>query len=295
MDPDSLATTTSNAPRKVRFAPKVPPRRDQKPVVAKVEKVEDGVDAAQAEELLRRFNESSVHLKPKVERKAGPAQVAFGYGGSSTSTRSYGAPKGVNRISYSDGGGAVHRMEKEYKEPWDYYTQYPVTLPLRRPYSGDPEPLDEEEFGEASESYDEGSTNTALELGLMDGNMEESMFFLQLPASMPMVQQSSNTERSEMENGSKPPKSGALSQKACRLDELPAGFMGKILVYRSGAVKLKLGDTLYDVSVGLDCLFAQDVVAVNAEEKHCCTLGELNKRVIITPDVDSILDAMSDL
>lgn len=49
------------------------------------------------------------------------------------------------------------------------------------------------------------------------------------------------------------------------------------------------------VSVGLDCVFAQDVVAINVGENHCCTLGELNKRVIITPDVDSILDGMSDL
>ncbi|MED6175124.1 hypothetical protein PIB30_075487 [Stylosanthes scabra] len=50
-----------------------------------------------------------------------------------------------------------------------YYSYYPVTLPLRRPYSGNPELLDEEEFGEAAESrtYDENSTNQAKELGLL--------------------------------------------------------------------------------------------------------------------------------
>lgn len=78
--------------------------------------------------------------------------------------------------------------------------------------------------------------------------MEESILFLQLPASMPMVKQSPNTGGSEMATGLKPPNSGGLSQKGCSLDELPAGYMGKILVYRSGAVKLKLGDILYDVS-----------------------------------------------
>lgn len=36
--------------------------------------------------------------------------------------------------------------------------------------------------------------------------------------------------------------------KSCVLNELPAGFVGKMLVYRSGAIKLKIGDTLYDVS-----------------------------------------------
>ena len=49
------------------------------------------------------------------------------------------------------------------------------------------------------------------------------------------------------------------------------------------------------VSLGLDCAFAQDVVAVNIEERHCCTLGELDKRVLITPNMDSMLDGMADL
>ena len=74
------------------------------------------------------------------------------------------------------------------------------------------------------------------------------MLFLQLPASMPMIKQLPNTAGSEMADGSKPTKSGELSQNACSLDELPAGFMGKILFYRSGAVKLKLDDNLCDVS-----------------------------------------------
>lgn len=38
------------------------------------------------------------------------------------------------------------------------------------------------------------------------------------------------------------------TNKACSLQELPAGSMGKMLVYKSGAIKLKLGDILYDVS-----------------------------------------------
>ncbi|KAK3034482.1 hypothetical protein RJ639_032471 [Escallonia herrerae] len=243
------------------------------------------------------------------------------------------------------------REMKEYKEPWDYYTYYPVTLPLRRPYSGDPELLDEEEFGEASESmaHIEDSTNSAIELGLMEENLEPSMFFLQLPKLMPLMKKTA-MEGQQMAGSLKP-----LKDAACGLDELPAGFMGKMLVYRSGAVKLKLGDTLYNVSMhhdrdnrkwyehkllddkslwekppldavisykevsnavshrieipgevsniskwmqvsaGMNCMFAQDVVAINREDKHCCIVGELNKRATITPDVDSILDDMSNL
>lgn len=49
------------------------------------------------------------------------------------------------------------------------------------------------------------------------------------------------------------------------------------------------------VSPGLDCAIAQDVVAINTEEKHCCILGELNKRAVVVPDVDSILDGIANL
>ncbi|KAL0410429.1 UNVERIFIED_CONTAM: hypothetical protein Slati_3632600 [Sesamum latifolium] len=263
MDPDSLAASTTNAPRKVRFAPKAPPKREQKPVVPKAEKIENDLEEAKAEQLLRRLNEASLKGKPKVERK----------------------------------GGADQRIEKEYKEPWDYYTYYPTTLPLRRPYSGNPELLDEEEFAEdpQNSTYDDSAANSALELGLLDENMEDTIFFLQLPSILPTVKQSTNAEVPEADKNANPGKGAEASRKPCRLEDLPAGLMGKMLVYRSGAIKLKLGDTLYDVSAGLNCVFGQDVVAINTEDKHCCNMGEINKRAIITPDTDSMLDAIADL
>ncbi|CDP20758.1 unnamed protein product [Coffea canephora] len=48
-------------------------------------------------------------------------------------------------------GTSLCPLHLKSTKPWDYYTNYPVTLPLRRPYSGDPEHLDQEEFGDASE------------------------------------------------------------------------------------------------------------------------------------------------
>ena len=49
------------------------------------------------------------------------------------------------------------------------------------------------------------------------------------------------------------------------------------------------------VNPGLSCVFAQDVVAVNTAEKQCCVVGELNKRAVLTPDVDSVLNSLADL
>ncbi|CAI9782682.1 unnamed protein product [Fraxinus pennsylvanica] len=292
--------STANAPRKVKFAPKAPLKKEQKAVLPKVEKLENDIDTAKAQDLLRRFNESSTKAKPNFERKVGATKVAFGYGGSSTSLKPYGAAKHINKKlgSSSDGGNDEQRVEKEYKEPWNYYSYYPLQLPLRRPYSGNPELLDKEEFeDDLARSIDnEYATNPSLRLGLMEENLEDSMFFVQLPTALPMTKPCDNVEGSKQQGSIANPMKGARpSQKPCGMEALPAGFMGKMLVYRSGAVKLKLGDTLYDISAGLDCAFAQDVVAINTEEKHCCSVGELSKQVVITPDVDSILDSMSDL
>ncbi|KAF8406792.1 hypothetical protein HHK36_005913 [Tetracentron sinense] len=299
MEPESLGTTIT-ATRKVRFAPKVPRRREPKPAETKIEAVDDAEAAAQTKDLLRRV---TVFALSSLCSSA-PVQVSFGYGGLSTSIRSYGPPKGGSSSNRSQGPvsdgcatASCTRVEKEYKEPWDYYSYYPVTLPLRRPYSGNPELLDEGEFGEALESaaYDENSTKPAVELGLMEENDETSIFFLQLPSSLPMVKLSAPAKDNEIANSLRPSKGVVPLEKACSLDKLPPGFMGKMLVYKSGAIKLKLGDILYDVSSGSDCLFAQDVVAINTEEKHCCIVGELNKRAIITPDVDSLLNSMAEL
>ncbi|XP_020228652.1 uncharacterized protein LOC109809688 [Cajanus cajan] len=281
--------------RKVKFAPRAPPRRVPKPQV-KTEAVEDADAAAanQAKDLLRRFNESAMKAKNKVEKKVSASQIAFGYGGEATSMKSYGIPRGANINQNSTFSEA---RQKEYKEPWDYYTNYPVTLPLRRPYSGNPALLDEEEFGEAEESrtYDENASNQAMDLGLLEENLKESMFLVNLPPMLPMIKQSATAGGQDVNVKSKPPGSSKDVEKPCKLSELPTGFMGKMLVYRSGAVKLKLSDTLYDVSAGMNCVFAQDVVAINSAQKHCCTIGEISKHVTVTPDIDAIIDDLPDL
>lgn len=45
----------------------------------------------------------------------------------------------------------------------------------------------------------------------------------------------------------------------------------------------------------MDCVFAQDVVAINTAEKHCSVVAEINKRATLTPDVDAILSNFTDL
>ena len=49
------------------------------------------------------------------------------------------------------------------------------------------------------------------------------------------------------------------------------------------------------MSSGSKCVFAQDVMGVNILEKQCSLLGELSSRAIVTPDVDTLLDSLSEL
>ncbi|XP_021752441.1 uncharacterized protein LOC110717950 [Chenopodium quinoa] len=203
---------------------------------------------------------------------------------------------------------------KEYEEPWNYTTTcYPTTLPWRRPYSGDPVILDEAEFGEAAmkSNYDEDSISSASELGFLNPEEtgQERLLFFQLPPSLPVVKRSATAKGKEIEDslgggqkgpmttnmGAKGSSTAGISQQSCSLEELPAGLMGKLLVYKSGAVKLKLGETLYDVSPGSDCSFAQDVVAFNPKEKECCSIGNLDKRAIVSLDAEYLLNSVIDL
>jgi len=45
---------------------------------------------------------------------------------------------------------------------------------------------------------------------------------------------------------------------------------------------------LLQVSPGSNCRCVQDVMAVNTAQKQCCNLGEISKRVVVVPNLDSI-------
>ncbi|KAF0924947.1 hypothetical protein E2562_015017 [Oryza meyeriana var. granulata] len=217
-------------PRKggLKFAPKVRPKKAPK-VVPKMEPAEESKDETVDKELLMKLKTSQTMdpfmRKVKTEKKEMRTQVAFGQGNSSYA-RSFPMPR-------SSADGSASKLPKEYVEPWDYtHSDYPVTLPLRRPYSGDPEILNEEEFGESSVTRaQDGELTAAEELGLMDWSDKSQLLFFQMPTSLPLPKQ---------------PDSVAETLPGSRLKELPGGFMGKILVYKSGKVKMKIGDTLFD-------------------------------------------------
>lgn len=147
--------------------------------------------------------------------------------------------------------------------------------------------------------HDIMSRNTVVFQDMMN---KPQLLFFQFPTSLPLPQAESVAEAdmdtsedvqtydSQSEENYK--KRRHESIHGCKLKDLPGGLMGKILVYKSGKVKMKLGDALFDVSAGLNCTFAQEAAAINTNKKHCCSLGEVNKRAIVTPDIEYLVGSV---
>jgi hypothetical protein len=78
------------------------------------------------------------------------------------------------------------------------------------------------------------------------------LLFFQLPTTLPLPRQTDPDADTNMNMNAKSMggnrKRHLDSIHGCGLKELPDGFMGKMLVYKSGKVKMKLGDVLFDVS-----------------------------------------------
>lgn len=46
---------------------------------------------------------------------------------------------------------------------------------------------------------------------------------------------------------------------------------------------------------GTNCVFAQESAAVDPVAKHCLSLGNVIKRVVLTPDIDRLLGKTVDV
>ncbi|XVE54004.1 hypothetical protein DITRI_Ditri03aG0048000 [Diplodiscus trichospermus] len=252
---------TASAPRKMRFAPKAPPRRAPK-LEAKT------------------FLDMQLHLhKQHLVMEEHQLQK-----------KSSGLPKGEHHSSTESLNGGVHAPGLRRNR-----MQRTMALPMRRPYSGNPELLDKEFASENITCYE----NSMEPAGLMEEKLEPSILFFQLPPSLPMIKQAGYG----VDTSSGPVASVGSVKKTCGLEKLPARLMGKMLVYKSGAVKMiKLlviilnffqTDAAMQVNPGSSRMFSRDVVAVNAAEKQCCIVGELDKRAVLTPNVVFCFEELS--
>jgi len=72
------------------------------------------------------------------------------------------------------------------------------------------------------------------------------------------------------------------------------GVIGQLEVYKSGAVKMRLANgILLDVTAATQSSFLQQAVHVDRANKSLRVLGEVGRRFVVTPDIDSLLEAMT--
>jgi hypothetical protein len=103
--------------------------------------------------------------------------------------------------------------------------------------------------------------------------LQEDLYFVQLPTVLPS--KALGTDNNE---------------RSVPLSELPDGYLGKILVYKSGKIKLRIGNFLYDVTSGTPMSFHQEVAVFSPDNKACYSLGDISGRMLITPDLDQLLN-----
>uniref|UniRef100_A0A7S0UXZ5 DNA-directed RNA polymerase III subunit RPC4 n=1 Tax=Polytomella parva TaxID=51329 RepID=A0A7S0UXZ5_9CHLO len=200
----------------------------------------------------------------------------------------------------------------------DYRQYYPIIVPLRTPgaeFYDPPEldniqrapPVPDDTWTTTTATGEAAEETVAAALGLEeDNNDEESgqIFLVQMPAAMPIgVPEAALETRKQQAMSSAAAASAGrkgaaeaadvaaqrMHSQAAKVHELPSGFLGKLVVFKSGKVCLKMGDVLLDVSQGLKSEHRQDVAAINPQTKHCVFVGDVTQRLVISPNLDQLI------
>ncbi|CAL4960066.1 unnamed protein product [Urochloa decumbens] len=249
------------AVKKLKFKPKVPPQKPKKLAPEKTQQEEP-----------KPIDE---HLMKILRTRQVPANSAPNAKDERSTQKPPSTPPSADVVSMSPAQFGVHKQNQSYdSEETD---------------DDDDDDSDNVELHETQPSSIEceASTRPAEELHLLqqEQDSKERMFLFQLPKSLPLPRRSSNIVERKGKATGKEVKEGS------NLQQLPQGYLGKMLVYKSGKIKMKLGDVMFDVNPGAESRMPQHVVALNTQEKRSCLLGEIeNRHVIVTPDVDSFLN-----
>ncbi|XP_062228083.1 uncharacterized protein LOC133926251 isoform X3 [Phragmites australis] len=265
---------------KLKFKPKVPP---QKPKKLTTEKPQQEEPKPVDEELMKILRTGQVAAKTLLNTKD-----------ERSAQNPPSTPPSAAVVSLSPPQSGLHKQNQSKA------LQIPIAFPVVNPGMFYNEEEDDDDNDDDDDDDDSGnvefqetqpnsiecevSTRPAEELDLLEQDGKERMFLFQLPKSLPLPRKSSVVE-----------KKGKVTSKEVKegsnLQQLPQGYLGKMLVYKSGKIKMKLGDVMFDVNPGVESRMAQHAVALNTREKHCCLLGEIgNRHVIVTPDVNSLLN-----
>jgi DNA-directed RNA polymerase III subunit RPC4 len=84
--------------------------------------------------------------------------------------------------------------------------------------------------------------------------------------------------------------SDAQGDKAIPPPPRHEGQIGRLDVFRDGRVNFRFNDIIMEVTGGSQSSFLQQVMILDAEEKKATTLGELHRKFVVAPEVESMLN-----
>jgi len=146
------------------------------------------------------------------------------------------------------------------------------------------------------------------------GFRQERLYFFQFPAPFPTFVSEPPTHPDKSEPGgnahtpapgneskrvsfsadTKPPAAVPEDVDKEKPPEHVDGVIGQLEIYQSGAVKMRLANgILLDVTAATQPSFLQQAVHVDRSTKDLRVLGEISRRFVATPDIDSLLTAMT--
>ncbi|KAJ7583421.1 RNA polymerase III RPC4-domain-containing protein [Mycena floridula] len=129
---------------------------------------------------------------------------------------------------------------------------------------------------------------------------QDRLYFFQFPSPFPDFQpaKAADVDVEMVEPSSSKKVTFAPDTKPAEIPEEKGGVeldgvIGHLDIYRSGAVKMRLQNGIVlDVTSATQPSFLQYAVHVDPEQKAMSILGEVNKRFVLSPDIDTLLNAM---
>lgn len=92
--------------------------------------------------------------------------------------------------------------------------------------------------------------------------------------------------------------SSHLQDTLCTMRNLEEGQIGRLVRYRSGKTKLLLGNSKFDIDLGIDPNFLQEVVSTQINKSERCgnviNLGQINAKLSAVPDWEFILNNITE-
>lgn len=88
------------------------------------------------------------------------------------------------------------------------------------------------------------------------------------------------------------------TENLCTMENLEEGKIGRVVRYRSGKMKLLLGDSQFDIDLGINPNLLQEVIStqINKSERNgkVINLGQINAKLSAVPDWEFMLNNFAD-